>query len=651
MPTTRIAHHHGAPTLFILFGQHITPVLDHDLNLTLSSSDGRRLWESSRSHPPTFAVVAGDGARQTLPLSSAKEISVTDFAEGAYHGHTVRLSGYPGANLALELTLAIDPRSDELLIQTAQTHGPDTVVRIDHCYRFEKPILDGGYMVLPHGSGYLIPAACPDELPGQGLQGGLIGARWTLPLFGMVRGRDALCIIVETWWDCDVAALHRPGDGSALDFSWLDSLGTLDYPRRFLLRCAEGLDYVGMAKLYREYAGQRGLLCPLAEKAEQTPIITRYIQNILVRWPAWSPSDAETVLTDLRRLRTMGFGINFFFPKWSSSGYAPERATATTANAGWQAFLHPNPVPGGWSALVEYARAIHELGCTVQGFINPRTQVPDGPAFDETRWPHDADGHPIHDLSVHDAVDRIQRVLDHVEGQRLQLDVLYYDGYSAHLGLPPDHSPAHPVTRRQTFEGQNACFAETRQRGIMPGGELARFWCMADCDYFFFTDWSNDRLVNTPNQGAPAPVGEPIPLFQLVFHDCCIAGFSGGGYRLYAPGYDWWPDRTPRLYELLFASAPAHNWLPDGYVPVRDWDSPAARQRWRWLKRWSAYYSTIAMAEMVSHRFLSADSTQQRVEFANGVIAEFNRVSNQFRVIGVPGFSGDWERPDLEGNG
>ena len=196
-----------------------------------------------------------------------------------------------------------------------------------------------------------------------------------------------------------------------------------------------------------------------------------------------------------------------------------------------------------------------------------------------------------------------------------------------------------------TYEAQNAAFAETRRRGIVPAGELARFWCIADCDYFFYTDWSSDRLANTPVQGAPAPVGEPVPLFQLVFHDCFSAGFSGGGYAVYNAGYDWWADQTPRLYELLYASAPAYNWLPGGEVPLGDLERGALPRKLDWLRRWRDYYSAIATAELVGHSFLSADRTLQQVEFANGVRATFNMAANELRVENVAGFSGEWEQP------
>ena len=629
-----------------LSGKNISVQVNENLSLIVLSSDGRLLWESSKTHTPIITIRANDTKPRTLPLADAKEAASELFDDGKYRGHNVRLSGFDGFDVVMEFIFAIDAATDEVLIQAAQVGGRDTVVNVSHFYRFEKPVTDGGYMILPHGSGYLIPAGCPDELPGKGLKGGLIGGRWSMPIFGMVRGDDAMCAIVETWWDCDVEADHLPGDLSSLDFNWVGSLDKLSYPRRLLLRFGRGMDYAAMAKLYREYAQKQGLLRTLEEKAAETPVIRKYMGNILLRWPAWNTEDGAAVLADIQRLQKMGFGINFFFPKWSSAGYSPERGTATTANAGWQAYLLQNPVPGGWEPLADYANTLRELDCVIQGFVNPRSQDSNGPEFDEERWPRGADGQPVHDLSTHDALERTKSVLENIGAKGLKYDVLYYDGYSAHYPLREDFSPSHPQTRRQTYETQNACFAETRRHGIMPGAELARFWCMADCDYFFFTDWSSDRLSNTPVQGAPAPIGEPIPLFQLVFHECYIAGFSGGGYALYSPGYDWWADRTPRLYELLFASAPAHNWLPEGHVPIQDWNSDKAQQRWSWLQRWSLYYRTVATSEMVSHQFLSPDRKQQRIDFANGVTAEFNMETNELRVKGVAGFSGEWEKSE-----
>lgn len=621
--------------------------IDDDLVLAVAGPDGRRLWQSSRSDAPTLVGGRAREPEEAL-LSEATEKEVLPFADGRYRGGRLRLRGYETLDVCLELGVGLDESTGELLIEIAQVGGSDVVHAVRHLYCFEKSTADGGYMVLPHGSGYLIGADCADELPGGDASGagGIIGARWTLPMFGMVRGEQSLCVIADTWWDCDVSARHVPDDHSSLDFSWDPSLGSLGYPRRQLLRFDAGMDYAGMAKLYRERARREGLVRTLAEKAGSTPIIRRYVDNVLLRWPAWNPDDGPAVLADIGKLNDMGFGVNFFYPKWAPGGYTSEEGTANTASAIWQAFLHPTPVPGGWPTLVKLEHDVHDLGCTVQGFVNSLAQAADGPQYDSERRPTDADGHRVEGVvSTYDAPDRMKRVFDQLERVGLKLDVLYYDGYSAHLDMPQDFTASHRVTRRENIAAQIDCFAETRRRGIMPGAELARFWAIGECDYFFFTDWSADRLSNAPNQHCPAPVGEPVPLFQLVFHDCAIAGFSGGGYATYAPGYDWWDQCTPRLYELMFGSAPAYNWLPQGDVPVGDWDSDLTRRKLAWLKRWNTYYKAIAMSAMASHEFLSSDHTMQRVTFENGISAEFDMAENRFRVTGQKESGGAWETP------
>ena len=647
---------------FEVAGDGITVRVNEDLSLTVRQRDGRMLWATSSTQPPTLTIRRGNDTPRQLPLAQAQAV-LTPFDDGRHRGQTVRLSGFAGSDVVLDLTFAVGqngplldghgreaaPATDELLVEAVQVGGRDVVVSLEQLYRIEKPVPAGGYLVLPHGSGYLIPADCPDELPGQGHVGGFIGARWTLPLFGIVRGADALCVLVDTWWDCEVEADHAPGEQSSLAFHWRGSIGKLAYRRRFRVQFATGLDYVGMAKIYREQARREGLLRTLEEKAVENPGLRHDLDAVLYRWPAWNPDDGPGVLDDLQALRELGFAIKFFFPKWSSSGYAPERGRPTTATSGWQSLLLETPVPGGWETLAGLADAVHQRGCSIQGFIAPRSQEPEGPDYDEDRWPRDADGLPIHNLSTHDAVERLSRGLDHLAARGLKLDTLYFDGYAAFGALAEDFSPQHPVTRRMTYEAQNAAFAETRRRGIVPAGELARFWCIADCDYFFFTDWSSDRLANTSVQGAPAPVGEPVPLFQLVFHDCFSAGFSGGGYALYSAGYDWWEERTPRLYELLYAAAPAYNWLPGGAVPLGALERGGLSRKLNWLRRWRDYYCAIATSELVSHAFLTADRTLQQVEFANGVCATFNMAANELRVENVPGFSGEWEQPEQLG--
>ncbi len=61
-----------------------------------------------------------------------------------------------------------------------------------------------------------------------------------------------------------------------------------------------------------------------------------------------------------------------------------------------------------------------------------------------------------------------------------------------------------------------------------------------------------------------------------------------------------------------------------GGVPVREWGSERHVRRVEWLRKWCSYYQSVALAEMMEHRFLNPERSIQRVEFD-----------------GVPGFKGE----------
>ena len=641
-----------------LRGERTKVVLNADLSISVLGRDGEMMWRSSESSLPAVVVGRG-GARHTVSLGGAATVSTSAFGDGAYRGHTIRLSGLDGTDAVVEVALGIDASVDELLVQVAQVGGRDNVVAVEHFYRFEKLVSRGGYLVVPRGSGYIIPADCADALPGEaGKEPTWIGGHWSLPMFGMVSEHASLCAIVDTWWDCQARVHHMPGDRSVVDFSWQASLGKLAYPRRLIMRLGKDMDYVAMAKVYRQYARRRGTLRTLEEKAEQTPAIRHYVKSVVYRWPGWNSQESPAVLEDIRRMRQMGLDVVFFYPKWSALGFDREAGDFgakpdgdRSAEGGWQAYLLDDPVVGGWGTLVDLVDRVHELGALVQGMFVMRWHFKDAPDYSETRFARDEDGNIVggsclwHNEGAYDDVARLKSALDHSTARGLKFDAMYFDGYTAFSPLPEDFSAQHPMTRKQKFEMQNEVFAEVRRRGILPGGELRRFWAVCDCDWSFYTDWAGDRQGNVASTEITHPVGEPVPLCQLAFGDCCIAGFSGDAC---GPEYNWYPDRTPRLYELMYASQPCYNWLvpQTGFAPVPDWNDGTLKRRIKWLKTWSAFYQEVAMSQMVRHKFLCPDRRRQRVEFANGVVAEFDMTANAYRVEGMKGFTGDWESAD-----
>ena len=610
----------------VLRGRRVTVGVDRNLRLNVYQGQPAELvWQSMASSLPVATVgVAGRKEPLSVPFADAIKTEVEAFDDGTHRGRRIRLAGFANADIEIGLVLGLDANG-ELLVEVEQAGGQDAVRRIEGLYDWQLKPAPDAYMIVPRGSGYIIRADSPHTVD----ISGFIGAAHTLPVFGIVRANNTFYQIVETWWDAQVSVKHAPNEQTVLSFDWEASLGKLNYKRRALLRFTKGLDHVGVAKAYRRYLMDRGDFKTLAERAESLPVLKKYLHGVEYRWVHWEEGQTEQILANIRNFQKAGLPITFFYPKGPSQGLG----RSDKFDGGWQSFVHPNPVPGGWPAAKELLDKVHEQDCLVKRMLTPHYMYEDAPQYDPVK----RSGVDFPRISDRYAEWSINLVFDFLKKQDFAIDALYFDGHSAYRGHEEHQGDGEPVSRRETYEAQLAQFRETRRRGVIPGAELARFWSIAECDFFFFTDWSRDRLRH----------GEPIPWVPLVYHDCYGAHFSGGGY--YDEGrYDWYADRHPRLYELMYAAIPSHNWLPGGSKPIEpdDWSSDKMNRRLSWLNRWHTYYQAVCYAEMTNHQFLNPQRTVQRVEFAGGIVADFDLEKGFFRVQGVDGFSGDWETPE-----
>jgi hypothetical protein len=98
------------------------------------------------------------------------------------------------------------------------------------------------------------------------------------------------------------------------------------------------------------------------------------------------------------------------------------------------------------------------------------------------------------------------------------------------------------------------------------------------------------------------------------------------------------------LYELLLGAAPAHNWLPDGDVPIRVWERDG---HWSWLELWRTWFVAISRLPVTMHRFDSTDRLQQTVQYGDDVRAQFDFATGRFLLDGVEGISSHWTDPPV----
>jgi hypothetical protein len=96
-----------------LSGKNITVRVNEDLSLTVLQGDGRLLWETSKTHTPVIVGRRSEVEPSRLVLARAA-VSVSAFEDRRYRGYTVRLSGFEGVDVVLELIFAMDTAVDEL---------------------------------------------------------------------------------------------------------------------------------------------------------------------------------------------------------------------------------------------------------------------------------------------------------------------------------------------------------------------------------------------------------------------------------------------------------------------------------------------------------------------------------------------------------
>ena len=158
----------GAPAAdnhwIILHSDRITVGVDADLSLTIYDKTADPIWRTAESSLPAVGVrIVKPATRPSaiLPaLGDANDRAVKDFDNGTHKGHRVRLRGLPGTDVELDLVLAL-AADGELMVEIEQVGGNDVVHRVANLYDWStKPGADT-YVVVPHGSGYLIRSDSP----------------------------------------------------------------------------------------------------------------------------------------------------------------------------------------------------------------------------------------------------------------------------------------------------------------------------------------------------------------------------------------------------------------------------------------------------------------------------------------------------------
>ena len=625
-------------SLFTVKGENI--ILSGDPKKhTYSVKCGSEEWVMSEKP----YVIFEDGNKVEFPAPSYEGY----FKTGIHEGIEAVYSDFGGYDITLRTKVAIEVVTEDVLF-LLETEKDEfrKIKRISFPAPFDygKDFGDSGetfennlprcYTVLPLKQGSLIPADEEYSLENVNANDDTVmvyAANCYLPLYSQVRNKGGYLAIFETPFD---AAYQRRGHKIAP--IWKPSLGVMAYPRKLLFRFFDNCDHNVIAKSYREYVRDHGLLSTLKEKIAKNPKVEKIfgapIIDLFVAWHcepesnyyvegAPEKNDRYTSFYDraeqLKEYKQKGLKKAYVhLDGWGSHGYDN---------------YHPSPLPphekaGGIEGMKHLAEVTVDLGYTFGIHDQYRDYYHNGPDFSFDNAVRNVDGSYFYGtewpggkqtfLCSSVARDYVRRNYRMLEKYGINIEGAYLDVFSS---CPPDEciNPAHPVTREQGVLYRRECLDFLTARGIVASSEE-----VLDCYMPSQVLCHHAPFFTVPLDSDGVCPGTPIPFVNLVYHDCIVIPWMGrkgkkGGFGI---------PKTDCGYTYAFLNAgPIHisNWSHNTDTDQTEIDE---------ANEVCALSGKLALTSMDKHEFLTADRRIQRTTFSDGTTVTVNLDTDEIKV-------------------
>ena len=583
----------------------------------------------------------------TIYFADAKKISHEEWKTGIGHGILSHFEGFElngaDAGIAFDTIVWIEEVSGDVFFEwvplSTETVKVKSVYWPGYMEFDEKK--DSWYTLLNWQQGLLVPNTWKTAVDKVVFDGFMGTAGAYMPWFGQVKDRAGYIAICEQPWNAAYYTEH-PAEGpyTHVGIRWEPSLGKMDYRRVMKYSFVKDCDYNDLCKIYRNYVIEKGRFKSLAEKAVKTPSIDQLIGSAFLHkgiktqvmtnsdfYDAENP-DKNNHLTpfsvrteEIKKFHELGVEkLYLHLDGWAEPGYDNQ---------------HPDYLPacekaGGWKAMKELSDTMHECGYlfgihdqyrdyyyAAKTFDeNFATRLADGTIPSHARWA----GGPQTYLCATQAPFYVKRNFTEIMDNGIKLDCAYLDVFTCNEGDECSH-PWHKMTRRECYEYRNACFEYLLSKGILPSSEEVNDWAIPSLVFCHYAPY--DFMLDRP--GSPKK-GIPVPLFNLVYHDCLIE--------------PWMMDKVSQeedymLYAVLNGGAPYL--VRDGAYQNTDGSFAGGveitiEDQIKRCKVVSDLHEKVAKCEMVRHEMVDGNPEVQRTTFADGTVVTVDFQAQTYQI-------------------
>ena len=355
-----------------------------------------------------------------------------------------------------------------------------------------------------------------------------------LPLWGRVCDGHTFSAIIETPFDACMFSSFGRHKAFVNSVHFSSSLGKLSYERKIRFTFHEKGDYNTVAKDYRNYLIETNQFVTLDDKIRKNPNIKNIIGAPVLHHKIYSKINEKSKFYDkngineilyatfyerakqLEKFKELGLERLYIHTDgWGKNGYDNDHPY----------ILPPCEAAGGYAGLKTLADTSRKLGYVFALHDQYRDYYYSSPVFDESKAVTKIDGsHPycsIWDGGEHTflcssfAIDYVKRTYDELAKHNIDVQGAYLDVFSVMNGDECFH-PEHRVTREQSIKCRAECFDYLNDKGFIMSSEEPAMQLLSHIALVH-----HGPFTLRPQENGQA-VGIPVPLGNLVFHDCIM---------------------------------------------------------------------------------------------------------------------------------
>lgn len=472
-----------------------------------------------------------------------------------------------------------------------------------------------------------------------------------MPVWGRVCDGHTFTAIVETPYDaCMFSSFGRHGS-FVNSVHWMSSLGKLSYERKIKFIFHEKGDYNTVAKDYRQYLIDNGKLVSIDDKIRENRNIEKLVGCPVLHHKIYSKINEKSKFYDengtneilyasfyerveqLKKIKSLGLEKLYIHTDgWGKNGYDNDHPY----------ILPPCEAAGGYEGLKAFSDVSRELGYVFALHDQYRDYYYSSPVFDRRKAVEKIDGSnpycSIWDGGEHTflcssyALDFVKKTYSELEAHGVDVQGAYLDVFSVMNGDECFH-PEHRVTREQSIKCRAECFDYLNDKGFIMSSEEPAMQLLGHIALVHHGPFSL-----RPQENGQA-VGIPVPLGNLVFHDCIMVPwnwFSNWGIP---------KGENGDLYCALCAGMPYFRPFGVGTSKVGTdnrtadtalLDEEKLKAEIDRVRPLADLQARLYNKEMVSHEFLGS-TRRQKATYSDGTTVTIDFEQNTYQIGEIDG--------------